>query len=262
MLQDERYKIIIDHLKLHNIAKISELVQLTGVSIDTVRRDLEALESKYMLKRVHGGVILEENSVTKYSFRNREIKNKAEKTELAAKVVEYIREGQSIALNSGTTNIEVAKKIAEHFETLTIITNSLKIVEMISHKSNFKIILPGGILNNEEGSLHGCQCEASLAQYNIDVAILAVNAVSLEKGIMDFRFEEMNIIKAMMNSAGKSILAVDSSKLESVSLINVCSLKNIDMIITDSKVNSGILDKYRDNGILIETAGQPCSSDK
>lgn len=253
MLQDERFIAITNYLKLHNIARINEMVQLTGASVDTVRRDLEALETKGILKRVHGGAVYEGESITRQSYGSREIKNKQEKKELAGYVLDYIKEDQSIALNSGTTNIEVGIRIAEAFDRLTIITNSLRIVQAMAHKKSFTFIIPGGVLNNEELSIHGSDCEKAIMQYNIDLAILAVNAVSIEKGVTDFRLDEVGIIKAMMGNTRKNLLAVDSSKFDRISFINVCPLDQVQMIVTDSRLNEDVSKIYKEHVAVVSS---------
>jgi DeoR/GlpR family transcriptional regulator of sugar metabolism len=239
------------------MAKVQELVHLTGVSVDTVRRDLEILENREILRRVHGGVLLKDDKLLTLPFKSREIKNRQEKIGLAIHTAEYIEEGQTIAINSGTTNIEIAKKLAEKLDKLTVLTNSLKIVEVMTHKSNFTIILPGGILDKEEYSLYGSDCEKDILRYNTDFSIITVNAVSLDKGLTDFRHEEVGIIKAMMKNSDKTILVADSSKFETVSLKHICPLKDMDLIVTDSKISTQILELYRNKNInVVHTPNQ------
>src|SRR5690554_6000063 len=121
MLQEERYKIIQELLRQNDTVKVTELVHVLGVSIDTVRRDLENMETKKLLKRVHGGAVLPEDRGDQSVFSYRQSKNIDKKVELAALVCDYVSEGQAVALNAGTTNLEIAKKLAENFEQLTII---------------------------------------------------------------------------------------------------------------------------------------------
>ncbi|MFE5323243.1 DeoR/GlpR family DNA-binding transcription regulator [Paenibacillus sp. NPDC056579] len=251
VLQEERYKKILEILKLNDSVKVTELVQVLNVSIDTVRRDLEAMENKKVLKRVHGGAILAADPGDRNAFTYREIKNKEKKTELASLVCEYVSEGQAIALNAGTTNLEVAKKLAENFERLTIITNGIRILDFFSSKPNFTVIVPGGIFDHQEYALYGKKCEVEIAGYNIDQAFISINAISVDKGLTDFRLHEIDIIKAMLGNARQKIVVADSSKFEKVSYMNVSPLSQIDMIITDSTINEDIVKMYKDKGTVI-----------
>lgn len=251
MLQEERYKKITELLKQSDVVKVTELVRVLNVSVDTVRRDLENLEKKGQLKRVHGGAVLVADYGDKLSFPFREFKFKEEKAELAALACTFVSEGQAIALNAGTTNIEMARKLADSFERLTVITNGLRIVDCFSGKPGFTVIVPGGMLDHGEHALYGKTCEEQIAGYNIDIAFIAINALSLEKGLTDFRIHETGVIHAMMHAARKKIVVADSSKFEKVSYVNVCPLAEIDMIATDSKIGADMIESYRREGIRI-----------
>ncbi|MCM3761889.1 DeoR/GlpR family DNA-binding transcription regulator [Alkalihalobacillus oceani] len=251
MLQEERYKKIQNLLKQNGSVKVTELVHVLNVSIDTVRRDLENLETKKLLKRVHGGAILPEDWGDEHVFSNRESKNKDEKREIAELACEYVSEGQAIALNAGTTTMEIAKKLSESFERLTIISNGLRIIELFSQKPGFTVIVPGGIVDQAEYALYGKKCEEDIRNYNIDQAFISVNAISLNKGLTDFRIHEIDIMKAMMENAQRTIIAADSSKFEKVLYLNVRALESKDTIITDSSLNEEIANKYKNTGIKI-----------
>lgn len=251
MLQEERHKKILELLKTNDSVKVTELVSVLNVSIDTVRRDLENMENKLLLKRVHGGAIPAADNGDRKSFTYREIKNKDKKSELALLACSYVSEGEAIALNAGTTNLELARRLAENFERLTIITNGLRIIDLLSNKSNFTIIVPGGILDQEEYALYGKKCEDEIIGYNIDQAFISINAISIDKGLTDFRIHEIDIIKAMLGSARQKNVVADSSKFEKVSYMNVCPLTSIDTIITDSSLNGDIAKLYKDNGIKL-----------
>lgn len=251
MLQEERYKQIQEILKQHDSVRVTELVHVLNVSIDTVRRDLENMEAKKLLKRVHGGAILAEEHGDQNVFSHREHKNKEKKIELAQLACELVSEGQAIALNAGTTNLEIAKKLSENFERLTVISNGLRIIEHFSAKPGFTVIVPGGILDQQEYALYGKKCEEDISGYNIDQVFLSINAISVDKGLTDFRIHEVDIIKAMMTSARQINAAADSSKFEKVSYLNICPLEKVDMIITDSSINEDIANKYKQAGMKI-----------
>ncbi|MFD2114899.1 DeoR/GlpR family DNA-binding transcription regulator [Paenibacillus yanchengensis] len=252
MLQEERYKKILEILKLNDSVKVTELVQVLNVSIDTVRRDLENMESKRMLKRVHGGAILAEDHGDRNAFTYRDSKNKEKKEQLATLACTYVTEGQAIALNAGTTNLEVAKKLVEQFERLTIITNGLRIIDILSSKPNFTIIVPGGLLDHEEFALYGKKCEEEIRGYNIDQAFISINAISIDKGLTDFRMHEIDVMLAMMNSARQVNIVADSSKFEKVSYMNVCPLSDVTRIISDSSLNEDVVKLYRNAGVSLK----------
>ena len=126
----------------------------------------------------------------------------------------------------------------EKFKRLTIITNDLRILSILGANKNFNVILTGGFYNPEEYTLYGKQCEEVLSHFNIDIAFITVNALSLEHGLTDFRIHEVGVIQTILSRTKYKVVVADSSKFETSSYIKICPLKNIDLIVTDSSLPS------------------------
>ena len=244
----ERFDKIIEHLKLSGKATFGELARINSVSVDTIRRDLQELEEKGVVRRIRGGALICEDDPAKKSFGVRSVLHKDEKVELCEGLSKIISDGMTVALNNGTTNIEAAKYLCENFNRLNIITNSLEVLGYFLDRRKFNIVVPGGIVDIQEKCLCGSHCEDDIRNYNIDVALLAVNAVSLEKGITDFRYSEVSIINAMIDASAKKYVLADSSKFETMSYINICPLKNIDGFLTDKFLPENLVDIYTKRG--------------
>ena len=253
MFQEHRHQKIESFLKQQKAVKAAELASLLNVSIDTVRRDLEALEKKGTIKRVHGGAILKQSdtNVLNKLFNEREVKNLEKKQEAALVAIELIEEGQAIALNGGTTTIELAKLLSQKFQRLTVITNDIRILSILGENKNFKIVLSGGFFNPDEYTLYGKPCEETLANFNIDLAFITVNGLSIENGLTDFRIHEVDVIKTILSRSKHRVVIADASKFETSSYINICPLKDIDLIVTDSSIPTTIAEDYRKNQIRI-----------
>lgn len=255
MLPSERYHFILMELESKGIVAIAELENMLNVSTDTVRRDLVHLERLNKLQRVHGGAVSKEDVVTNQAFAKREVKFIDRKKEIASVAAGFVKERGAISLNAGTTNIELAKYLSSGFEQLTVITNSLKVAEVLSGKKGFTVILPGGILNHDEFSLYGSSTGDEIARFNIDTAFISVNAISLEKGLTDFRLGEAEVINAMIRNAGQAVVVADSSKFETVSYLNICGLDRVRAIVTDSELNEELKRKYEDKKVNIVCKG-------
>jgi DeoR/GlpR family transcriptional regulator of sugar metabolism len=251
LLAPERYKIILAEIEENGHVSIVNLKRLLGVSMDTIRRDLEHLEKTNKLNRVHGGAVSIDEGVTNQVFKKRKIVNIERKQEIAAVAADLLEENMAISMNAGTTNIELAKILAARFEKLTIITNCLKEAEILAEKRDFTIIIPGGTLNNEEFSLYGPSVEQEICRYNIDIAFISINAISIEKGLTDFRQGESAVITAMIKAAKRTVVVADSSKFETTSYINVCELNKIDAIVTDTAMENQIRALYEQQNIEI-----------
>ena len=244
----ERFDRIIEHLKAKGKASYAELAERVDVSVDTVRRDLAEMEEKGLVRRIRGGVVICDDDPGKKSYGIRSVLHHDEKIELCKGLEGIITDGQTVALNNGTTNIEAAKYLCNNFNRLNIITNSLEVLGYMLERRKFNVIVPGGIVDIQEKSLVGSHCEEDIRSYNIDVALLAVNAVSLQKGVTDFRFNEVGIIKAMLDSAGKRYVLADSSKFETVSCVNICPLEKIDGFLTDKLIDEKTVKLYQNRG--------------
>ena len=242
MLAADRQNKILELLKNKKSIRNIELTKILNVSIETVRRDLESLEQDNLICKVHGGAVYKEATIFPYSIRSSNFIH--EKKELSLIAINYIKNGDIIALNSSSTNIELAKLIKYKELAITIITNSFLIAEELSSIPNIKLILAGGIYNKEEFAFLGQLTANFLSNFSVDKCFLSVGGVSLNRGITDSIFE-----KKLIDISDNIIVMVDSSKIENNSLIHICNLEKIDTIITDSKLDISIKNKYVENSI-------------
>lgn len=251
MLAPERYEYIIETLNRDCAVKVSKLIKELNVSVETIRRDLEHLEKEGILERVYGGAVPKKALVDKLSFDKREEEFKEEKLEIASIAMRYIEEGQSIALNDSTTNVEIARQLKKKFKNITVITNSLIIATELANNPGIKVILAGGLLNNTEYAFYGEFAKNILKNFIVDRAFISVGGVSLNRGVTDYDIYTVEIQKILIEISKESIILADSSKIDSVSLTKISDIDDVSCIITDSKVEKNIVDKYLKQGIEI-----------
>ncbi|BDR66800.1 DeoR/GlpR family DNA-binding transcription regulator [Clostridium tetani] len=251
MLAQERYEQTLSILNREGSVKVSKLTKLFNVSIETIRRDLEYLEKEGLLKRVYGGAVLKKIDNNQLKFENREKEFSSEKKEIANIATRYVVEGQSLAMDASTTNLEIAKVLKTKFKKLTILTNSLAIANELIDMDKYTIILTGGILKNDEFSLVGDIAQKYIESFNIHTAFISVSGVSLKEGLTDYILDHLQIQKKFIEISQNVIVLADSSKFDSVSLLNVCNLEDVNMIITDSRIKKNVLEKYLNNGIEV-----------
>jgi DeoR/GlpR family transcriptional regulator of sugar metabolism len=243
---------IMQKLNIDKSLKVAQLMELFGVSIETIRRDLEYLEKEGLLKRVHGGAIINEfDYKIELPLPLREMNFIDEKTELAEFATRYVAEGQSICIDGSTTNNQFAKALKRKVERLTVLTNSLQIINELVDMPHYTIIVPGGVIHNQERCILGDTTEAFVSQFHVDIFFMSISGVTLTEGITDYGVGEVQLKKTMRQNARSTIVLADSSKFEAVSLIKVCGYEEVDRFITDSKISSEIVNLYRHNGIEI-----------
>lgn len=250
MLAQNRYKKICEILEKENSVKVSTLINLFGVSVETVRRDLEYMEKEGLLKRVHGGAVLDKIDGMQSTFAIRENEYKEQKAEIGEIAAAFVKEGQSVVMDVSTTNYEVIKVFKRKFQKLTIITNSLSIINELAD-TEYTVIGTGGVFRKEELSFIGDMAEENLGNFHADKAFISMSGISLREGLTDYGFGEVAIKKKMMKIAQETIVLADSSKFDIVSLLKVCNFSDINAIVTDSNLKESILEKYRKNGIEV-----------
>jgi DeoR family fructose operon transcriptional repressor len=252
LFAQQRHQLIIQKINQEQSIRASELMEVFGVSFETVRRDLEYLEGEGYLRRVHGGAILRAPDYSReIPLPIRESIYLDEKTELSHIATRYVTEGMSISLDVSTTNLQISKALKTKFERLTIITNSLPIINELIVMPGYTLILIGGIIRQEEQSIIGDLAEEFVSRFHADLFFMSMSGVTLEEGITDYGIGEVQIKKIMKANAKRTIALADSSKFDHVSLIKLCGCTEVERYVTDSKINRDLVEKYKKHGIEI-----------
>lgn len=248
MFADERRAEIADRLNRKASVTTSELMELFQVSVETIRRDLESMEGQGLLKRVHGGAIAVGRQQNYTSLSGRAEEHRMEKRNLAAVACSYIREGEYIALDTGSTTLELAALLGDRFRELTVLTHSLEVVKILAERDNIRTILAGGFYLPEEKCFCGHLTLDMVRQIHVSKCFIAPAAISLNFGISDHMQELIAVQRAFLETADQVCILADSSKFETCAPIKVCKLDSRYLYITDSKLSDEMLEAYRRAG--------------
>lgn len=251
MIYTERAEFIMQQLQLQSTVKVMELSQLLHVSVDTIRRDLKTMEQQGLIKYVHGGACLPDSFASFLNFTGREIINSELKREAAQKALSFIKEGDVIALNSGTTNTILSQELSSLEKEITVVTNNYAAINILLQNKFIHLIAVGGKMDSLERSTYGTVCEKEFGRYYPDIAFLSINAVNYHDGFTDFRFNEMGIISLLAKNAKKVVAVMDSSKLGKCSKRKVLDIGQVDMVAMNDGVSPEIKKKYEERGIRI-----------
>jgi DeoR/GlpR family transcriptional regulator of sugar metabolism len=239
---------------------ISEICQLFDVSEMTARRDLNGLDRKGLLRRTHGGAIANLGRSYEPPFLARIDKHQEEKSLIGLRAADLILDGDSIALDVGTTTLEIIKGLKDK-RNLTIVTNSLQIaneiVGTLSLETDVRLVLTGGIVRARELSMVGHIPEYVYQDLHVDKAFIGIAGISIEDGLTEFNIEDAQIKRALLKTAREKIVVADSSKFGVTTLASVASLKSIDKIVTDSCAPAGLSERIREIGVDVVLAGSP-----
>ncbi|GGI40359.1 DeoR/GlpR family DNA-binding transcription regulator [Mammaliicoccus stepanovicii] len=243
MLPAEREQNIINFLKKHKKATVHELSVAFKVHDATIRRDLKSLEQFNQIKRTHGGVVLRYDEVVdELDFDDRESSYIIEKEAIGKKAAEFVEEGDTIIIDSGSTTLQFAKQLVNK-SNLTIITNDIHIASILKSSKN-KVIVTGGVLYKDNYMLNGYITNEVLSALNPTKLFLATPAFHFDSGVTHYS-EELSPAKKLMVKQSKQVfLLTDSSKLDKISLHKVCSPSDIDILITDNTNTTYDEEKY------------------
>lgn len=248
MLAAERRNIILEKVYENKKVIVGELSRELAVSEETIRRDLERLEEDGHVIKSYGGAVLNEHSSIEIPFNVRWKANPSGKQKIAELVSRQIEEGDHIFLDASTTAVFIAKNIKQK-RRLTVITNSIENLLELSNVPDLDVISTGGMLKAGTMSLLGQKAGDSISAYNADKVFFSCKGIDLVKGVGDGNDETAGVKQAMIESAAKVYLAVDSTKFGKSAFSRICHFSAVDVIITDKKPEEEWLEMFDRQGI-------------
>lgn len=254
MLALERRQKIVEIVQEKKRVVVIELAQFFDVTEETIRRDLEKLEDQGILKRTYGGAILNESTDVDIPMYVREMTNQEGKAKIALKVIEIIKDGETLMLDSSSTALCLAKCIKRSNKKVTIITNSLKVVVELQDMKNINIILAGGNFRERSKSFVGKWSEKLISNYHVNKAILCCKGMDIERGIMDSNEQEAEIKKEMAKCADEVLFLVDHIKFNRTSFVRLMNFEDIDAVYTDEEISEEWKKVFKENNVKVVIA--------
>lgn len=255
-MNQERRKQIVELINQNRTVTNGELMERFGISIETVRRDLAYLERQGCLERVYGGAVKKTFLNIEPEYANREQENRSEKLAIAREAEGLIHSGDAVFFDLGTTVRLLAQALGQDKKKdITVFTNALRTAMMLSEDGKCRVILPGGQLRSGELAVSGFLAEETMRQFNVDKAFIGVAGIT-EEGITDFHLEEANLRRQVIRNAHQVIVLADYSKFGIRAVSNICSLRDIDILITDEKAPPDMLALLAKNEVRVVIAGR------
>jgi DeoR/GlpR family transcriptional regulator of sugar metabolism len=254
MFPAERQRKIIDILMIKKTAKITDLAEELNVSIDTLRRDLNLLTKQEKIEKVYGGVKLVESTFGESTIDERMISSLKEKESIAQTCSEYIRDGDCIFLDSGSTTYQIAKYI-KNKNRLTVVTNSIPVILELMN-SDVEVIIIGGKVRKNEKSVVTYDYLFNFNELNISKAFICASGITADKGISDYNLEEAITRKKIIELSKEVYVAADHSKFGKDVTVSVSSLKNINFIVTDQYLDEKYRKEFKKTDTMIIISGE------
>jgi len=247
MLKKERHAYIMHQIDVHNKVLSSDLSLQLTVSEDTIRRDLQELDEKGILTKVHGGAL---SKSFHFTLQNNTVFSQPEKKTIAHKAKELIKDGMLVLLSGGTTIIELIRSLPPELNATFITVSIPSALELLDHPNVEVIFIGNKLLKNAQMSV-GAEVVQRLSEITCDLCFLGTNSIDVDNGITDLDLEVIEVKRAMIRSAKKTISLSISKKLNTVQRMVVCKLEEVDMLITELDPDDELLKPYHEKGLDI-----------
>lgn len=249
MAAQDRWEAIKLELGENGQVFVADLSCKLGVTEETIRRDLERLESEGLLKRTYGGAIpVESRRHADTSFHKRSEQHVREKRDIAQKVLPLLEGKSTIAADSSTTAMEAVRLLRDQGD-LTLLTNSTVVFqELVDAK--ITVVSPGGEFDKNSLSLRGEGTKKALRQYHVDALLFSCKGLD-KTGVFDSRESEVEIKRILLEQSSELILLADHSKFSRTAFVRHVGLDCIDCIVTDRDPSDEWKELCEQNGIKL-----------
>jgi DeoR/GlpR family transcriptional regulator of sugar metabolism len=250
MLARERQLTILKRVLETGSVRVSELARNLSVTEETIRRDLEKLDGEGKLIRIHGGALALDDDSRELPYDVRKTANLPAKRAIARAAVRYVSEGDVLAIDASSTAAELARVLPD--VPLTVITNSIVVATLLSHRRRMRLITTGGVLDSPSLSFVGPLAEESLQRFHFNKVFLSSKGVDVVRGLSVAADDHARMKRRMIELADATYLLADHTKFGVKSVVFFADLSNIDVVVTDAAVEPGYVEGVEKLGIQLE----------
>lgn len=246
----ERQNQILQLLARQQRVTVSGLCEQFAISEATARRDLETLAAQGKIQRVHGGAISLQQAPPELPILQRQEEQAGEKQRIGRAAAELVGDGETVFLGSGTTVVEAARNLRTR-RGLTVITNSLPVVNALADVDGLTLVCLGGMLRPSELSFIGHITEQALAEIRVDKVILGTRAISLEQGLTNDYLPETMTDRAILKSGRQVIVLADHSKFGRVAAAFLAPIESVQVLVSDPQTPQDFIAAVTARGIHV-----------
>lgn len=263
MLNIERNNKIIQLINERQSVSVNELIEIIGVSGVTIRKILNDLDKKGLIRRTRGGAISLHVPIIEATEKEKERKNIKEKKEIASVAYDIISDHDTIFLDAGSTTLEIVRCIKNgNKRNITVVTNAINIANELMICPDIEVIVAGGLLRHNIMSCVGGFTENILENLNFDKVFIGANSVSSFAGVTTPNLLEAQVKRTTLKHSKKNILVCDSSKFGLTSMCKICMLDELDMVITDDALDTNEKNKLIASGVNLVCANSHFKTEK
>jgi DeoR/GlpR family transcriptional regulator of sugar metabolism len=251
MSGNPRHEAILEILNTRGRVDVSDVAAAFSVSEVTVRRDLDQLADVGILRRVRGGAVSARLRGEGLPYAMRRLEYAAAKERIAAAAAALVVDGEAVCVDSGTTAAEVARHLASR--RVTVMPFSIQALDALAGSTTARIVLPGGSVNPDEGSIVGPLVEQSLRGLRFDTVFLSCCGASIDDGVTAHDLEDAAAKRAMIGVGRRIVLIAEGAKFSQSAMSITCGLRDVDVVVTDETAPHEVLDELRAAGVEVIT---------
>lgn len=236
-----------------HFVRSDDLASELQVSIETVRRDLVALEHQGVVHRVHGGAQLVPGRSSEPQVHERRLRNRDAKQAIAAVAVGLLENAETVVFDVGTTVLEVVRQLGRDFRG-RVLTPSLPVAQELDGHPGVEVIVSGGQMRPGDMALYGSEAERFFSNFYVEKAILGSGGVHPDSGLTDYYPAEVAMRRIILEHAAECYVLADASKIGHVALSKVCDLQRLTGLITDSRADPVTVEQIEASGLTVMIA--------
>jgi DeoR family fructose operon transcriptional repressor len=252
-LQHDRQQAIYMLALRQGSVDVADLARRHGVTTETIRRDLTDMQDRQLLRRVHGGAVPLERMNHQPMVDARDMVNAEEKLRIATMAVAEVPERGSVIIDSGSTGHRLADVFPVERD-VHVVTNSLITALTLSRRGLRDLTVLGGSVRTNTLAMVDQNARAELQHMAIDVLFISCDGLSFQHGLTTPYRQEHMLKRAMIERADRVVALVDQSKFGNAQMFSFAKFDEIDVLVTDTRVDSEAVDFLTSNGISVHRA--------
>ncbi len=257
MIPNPRQASLLEEVRERGSVSVEALAAKFGVTLQTMRRDVQRLAEAGAIARFHGGVRVPSSTTENIAYRQRQTLRADEKTRIARAVAAALAarfpDGCSLILNIGTTTEAIARELA-HARNLRVITNNLNVATILSDNPECEVIVAGGLVRSRDRGIIGEATVDFIKQFKVDIGLIGISGIEADGSLRDFDYREVKVARAILEHSREVWLAADHSKFNRPAMVELGRIDQIDMLFTDLAPPAEFAERLEQAGVELVVA--------
>lgn len=242
---------LIEFVRARGSATVEQLADELGVTLQTVRRDIQRLADTGALARFHGGARVPSSTTENIAHQQRQQLHAQGKARIARAIARQVPNDCSLILNIGTTTEAIAQALLQH-TGLRVITNNLNVANILCGNPSCEIIVAGGMVRPRDRGIVGEAAVDFIRQFKVDIALIGISAIESDGSLRDYDYREVKVAQTIIAQSREVWLAADTSKFNRPAMVQVATLSQIDRLFTDAEPPAPFPSLLNDADIRLE----------